>query len=256
MKCPKCGFIHNGDLKKCPYCGFSFNNSEDFLSRQIKIKPYVFIKTSSILQILLFNIFVVLLFVDAFVFHFSIGLTFYAFIVLFAISIILRFFTNRTRDILVNYFRIDFYLFLSLLVAYITLGKWYIGGNLRPLIGSAIIPIYFAISSIVMTLLLIIRKQRIRYLEYVLAIPMRFVIITIIFIFSILFINNVGGPYNNLYYVGQENIFPNIQNINEFFFYNSVICFVIVALITINFLIFASIIILNKVRYSYGETGN
>lgn len=252
MKCPKCGFIYEGELSECPYCGNSGANN-DFLSEKIVLNSQLSIKRATIFNIVAFNIFAIALFLDGILFRFTIGLTSIGFIFSFGFVLVFNIVTRKNKEVLSIYFRIDIFFFLLLLISYLTMGNWFILGNLRPLFGSVIAPIYFALSSVILVLLLLIYRPKIHILEFGLVFPFRVVLIAIIFSFCIAFMNGSADSFNNLFYVAQEYPWQNMELFNTFATISCCTSFAIVLVITLNFMFFSALFLLDKIHYTYGE---
>ena len=252
MRCQNCGFVYSRDVDECPYCGQKNKTVESPFSKPLKINSDFSIKRSTLINIVVFNVLIIAFFLDAIGFRFSYGITVLTYSVAYGFILIVSIFIHKNNGVLSNYFRIDIYLFFFLSFAYLTLGENFALGNLRPLIASIIAPIYFIVATISLVFILAFTKPKIHFLEFVLVMPLRLILASIVFALLLISLFN-GNDFPLLFY--KASSYP-WQCFDIYLAVSRVLvigAFAITGLVTLNFTIYWILRTASMVHYTYGK---
>lgn len=252
MKCPNCGFVTNGEFSECPYCGQRNTGNESLLSKPLRIDSNLSVKRSTLINVVLFNLLLVAFFIDAFTFRFRYGITVLTYVLIYGLALVTSLIVHKKSSILSNYFRVDVYLFFLLVFSYGTLGENFVFGNWRPMIGSLVVPIFFLVTSIVLVGVLLFGHPKIRLLEFVLALPLRFSIMLTIFVFWVI-ANNGGGEFAALFYTASSFPWANFDVYSTLTNFAIVAGFASTGLVALNFTIYWVLRTISMVHYTYGK---
>lgn len=250
MKCDKCGFIYRGNIERCPYCGnIVAEKNDELLGKKIFFGRTISIKLSSLLSVLLINIFLIFFVMDLAILKTNFFLTTISYIVFIAPIFIFSAIKTKKNKILDSFIRIDMFiisaLILSSLFFYTTAEPIVFSVDIRPIIGLIVLPIYLILSTILIVVFLFISNWKFKNVEFIFFAPLHFIVSLIYFIFNLVNKNNF---YDTFKFLDVE--IYNVESLTDILVAGSTI---FTAIFMIDFYIFIGYKIYHYARYKYGN---
>lgn len=250
MKCDKCGFIYKGNIERCPYCGNIITEKNDeLLGKKIFFGRSISIKLSSLLSVLLINIFLIFFVMDIAILKTNFFLTTISYIVFIAPIFIFSAIKTKKNKILDSFIRIDMFiisaLILSSLFFYTTVEPIVFSVDIRPIIGLIVLPIYLILSTILIVVFLFVSNWKFKNVEFIFFAPLHFIVSLLYFIFNLVNKNNF---YDTFKFLDVE--IYNLESLTDILVAGSTI---FTAIFMIDFYIFIGYKIYHYARYKYGN---
>ena len=257
MKCDKCGFIYKGDVERCPYCGNIIKETNgELLGKKIYFGRTISIKLSSLLAVLLINIFLIMLIMDLAILKTDFVVTTISYIVLMLPIFVYSAIKTKVVKILEAFIRIDIFILSALILSTLFLKLDVLIPNaidIRPILGLIVLPIYLIISTILIVIFLFVTNWKFKNVEFIFFAPLHFIISLILFIFNMVN-KNVENSIGETYWVFKFlNI--TIYDIDLTKFADAIVAFaaIFTVIFMIDFYIFIGYKIYHYARYKYGN---
>ena len=256
MKCDKCGFIYKGDVERCPYCGNIIKESNgELLGKKIYFGRTISIKLSSLLAVLLINIFIIMLIMDLAILKTDFVVTTISYIVLMLPIFVYSAIKTKVVKVLEAFIRIDIFVISALILSTLFLKLDVLIPNavdIRPILGLIVLPIYLIISTILIVIFLFMTNWKFKNVEFIFFAPLHFIISLIIFIFNFV---NKSVEVNFEYYKVFKFLDITIYDIDLTKATEAIVAFaaIFTIIFMIDFYIFIGYKIYHFARYKYGN---
>ena len=252
MKCDKCGFIYKGNIERCPYCGNIISEKNDeLLGKKIFFGRTISIKLSSLLAVLLINIFIIFFIMDLALLKTDFFVTTLSYIIFISPIFIFSAIKSKRPKILESFIRIDIFiisaLILSTLFFYCNKEPIVFSVDIRPILGLIVLPIYLIISTILIVIFLFISNWKFKNVEFIFFAPMHFIISLILFIFNLV---NKNHYYEIFSFLNIEACNENLVSFTDF---TVAFAAIFTVIFMIDFYIFIGYKIYHYARYKYGN---
>ena len=256
MKCDKCGFIYKGDVERCPYCGNIIKETNgELLGKKIYFGRTISIKLSSLLAVLLINIFIIMLIMDVAILKTDFVVTTISYIVLMLPIVVYSAIKTKVVKLLEAFIRLDIFVISALILSTLFLRLDALIPNaidIRPILGLIVLPIYLIVSTILIVIFLFITNWKFKNVEFIFFAPLHFIVSLIIFIFNMVNKNvEIYGEYYSVF----KFLDITIYEINLTGFADAIVAFaaIFTVIFMIDFYIFIGYKIYHYARYKYGN---
>jgi hypothetical protein len=251
MKCDKCGFIYKGNVERCPYCGNIIKETNDeLLGKKIFFGRSISIKLSSLISVLLVNLFIIFFIMDLAILNSGFFVTTISYIIFISPIFVYSAIKTRVVKLLDAFIRIDIFLISALILSTLFLKIGYIipdAIDIRPIIGLIVLPIYLIVSTILIVIFLFITNWKFKNVEFVFFAPLHFTVSIIIFIF------NLVNKANNYDVFSFLNIYDNFEGLIGVADVLAAFASIFTVIFMIDFYIFIAYKIYHFARYKYGN---
>lgn len=251
MKCDKCGFIYKGDVERCPYCGNIIKETNDeLLGKKIFFGRSISIKLSSLLTVLLVNLFIIALIMDIAILKSDFFITTICYIIFISPIFIYSAIKTKVVKLLDAFIRIDIFVISALILSVLFFKLDYViphAIDIRPFIGLIILPLYLIISTILIVVFLFITNWKFKNVEFVFFAPLHFVISLIIFIFNLV---NKANDYEIFKFLNITIYDIDLVKVTEVL---AAFAAIFTVIFMIDFYIFIGYKIYHFARYKYGN---